>query len=98
MKEQETGQIILKGVPTQEGMFKVSKQRADGSMDLAFIAEKEADHSIQSKHSVSSRNLWHCRLGHPNDKVLSQVFSDCNLWQLVQWPKSLKRKRVRSNT
>lgn len=70
MKDKKTRKLLLKG-NLREGLYEFENPKIPRRDTLsAFVA-----HST----GTSTRNLCHVHLGHPSDRVLSQILNDCNI-------------------
>lgn len=71
VKDKTTGNLVAHGM-SNEGLYKMSE---GGNV-------KAQAHTVdtQNKYVQDDREYrrWHCKLGHPNDKVLKQILNKCN--------------------
>lgn len=74
IKDKSTGTILLKG-KLRDGLYEFQNPR---QRNYADVADSHSVFSV-SKNTESNKRIWHVRLGHPSDKVLSQVPRECNV-------------------
>jgi len=97
VKSQETHKVLLQGFVGADGLYTFNNLQLQGSpswlmstsvtnADLSHsTANVNSSSNIGSKYVVSSTNvanLWHARLGHPNDHVMKIVLNHCNISHL----------------
>lgn len=72
VKDKKIGKNLIQGVQS-EGLYKLQETFA------ANCCLVENNH----EGSSSERDLWHRRLGHPSEKVLSEILKSCNMTFLL---------------
>jgi len=94
VKSQETSNVLLKGVVGTDGLYSFHNLKLQESPSLLMSAVSSVaspspaltinnNSSTVMSDSISSSlsiaNLWHARLGHPNDHVMKLVLTHCNI-------------------
>ena len=87
VKSQATNEVILRGIVGADGLysfpdFKISRQHSSifskkSQINIVSVSANNSESFVVSSSKPS--NLWHARLGHPNDHVLRLVLTQCNI-------------------
>lgn len=93
VKSQETKAILLKGTLGTDGLYRFndlhlnSAQQPGSTSLISEFSSAPSTSSInnvaatnsQNSTALSSYNIWHCRLGHPNQVILRKVMTICDI-------------------
>jgi len=87
VKSQATNEVILRDIVGADGLysfpdFKISSQPSSvlskkSQINTVSVSANNSESFVVSSSKPS--NLWHARLGHPNDHVLRLVLTQCNI-------------------
>jgi len=87
VKSQESKQVLLEGFLDKSGLYKFSSFPLKSSRsaiqshhtNIFLIVNTITTTASNTDSSLSLASLWHSRLGHSNQKVVSHVLTLCNI-------------------